>query len=108
MFPVGHKIQLNASFSHVHGRFDGYYEPVVVPLSMVMWAHDPVLRLEECVLPDARQWTLGDIGKEVRGDMSVASKAPDGVVLGFSYCSGLCHFVSKHCMHVFEGMPRLH
>ncbi|CAM9215574.1 unnamed protein product [Scytosiphon promiscuus] len=46
--------------------YDDCYDPVVAPLSMVDWSHKPVLRLRECDLPQPREWTLADIGKEVK------------------------------------------
>ena len=42
------------------------YEPVDAPLSRVDWSHESVLRLSGCDLPQPREWTLADIGKEVR------------------------------------------
>lgn len=48
--------------------YDNYlYEPVDAPLSRVDWSHEPVLRLSGCDLPQPREWTLADIGQEVRG-----------------------------------------
>lgn len=45
---------------------DGYSQPVMAPLSSVEWSHEEVLRLGRCELPQPREWTLADIGKEVR------------------------------------------
>lgn len=45
---------------------EGYYEPVLAPLSLVDWSHEPLLALGDCDLPQRREWTLADIGKEVR------------------------------------------
>lgn len=46
--------------------FEEPYEPVVMPLSMVDWSHEPLLKLTSCDLPQPRKWTLAEIGQEVR------------------------------------------
>ena len=46
--------------------FEEPYEPVVMPLSKVDWSHEPLLRLTDCDLPQPREWTLAEIGQEVR------------------------------------------
>eukprot|EP00903_Cladosiphon_okamuranus_P012628 g11814.t1 len=51
------------------------YEPVDAPLSRVDWSHKPVLRLSGCDLPQPREWTLADIGKEIEEDLGEALRA---------------------------------
>eukprot|EP00752_Nemacystus_decipiens_P001367 g1356.t1 len=55
--------------------YDYPFEPVDAPLSRVDWSHEPVLRLSGCDLPQPREWTLADIGKEIEEDLGQALRA---------------------------------
>ncbi|CAN0309413.1 unnamed protein product, partial [Ectocarpus sp. 12 AP-2014] len=57
---------------------EGYYEPVLAPLSLVNWSHEPLLALGDCDLPQPREWTLADIGKEAGAGLAAAAAAGAG------------------------------